>query len=620
MILEGTNISIIVCLVIFSSLGCLILTGSQYVFSINSNVTFANSTEATVKLSEVPAKNNSIPTENQEVVNFTEKFLSPHLVKVTDGVYSAVGYGPANIMMIEGNDGLIIIDSGSSVDQAKDTLSAFRKISNKTIVALIYTSAQADRIGGGGVFVNDSAGRHVDVLAQDSFIDNYFSSLGATSRQKSMYNVFLTGLLLQKDGSDRVINNGVGPNWKLGNISFVMPNVLFNDTLKVRYGGINLTLAYAPGVSDDQLVVWLPEKKVLFSGDNVYEAFPSLYSMNNGNYRDVEQWLDVIEAMNDVNASFLVPSHLMPVIGSENVTNVLTSYRDGMAFIYQQTVRYINQGFSPGEIVQILQLPSSLKAHPWLQERSGEIAWQIRAIYDALVGWNTGDATWFNQVSSDERARKIVEAYGGLNQTVTKIKDVIKNGEYTWAAELATYALDAHPDSKEARSLKAQALRIMGWQNPTSEGRNWYLTQANILDRKINMSTVENLPNVNIGEILDTVPLKKLLAQMQYKLNPDRASNMTLTLGIYLNDTRQGYTLTIRNNAVQFLDSFPEEYDVALSSHSDTMKDILLGKLKLADAIFSNDVKVDGNLKDLIRFVRSFDLRFVVPAYNNLAG
>ena len=95
---------------------------------------------------------------------------------------------------------------------------------------------------------------------------------------------------------------------------------------------------------------------------------------------------------------------------------------------------------------------------------------------------------------------------------------------------------------------------------------------------------------------------------------------MTLTLGIYLNDTRQGYTLTIRNNAVQFLDSFPEEYDVALSSHSDTMKDILLGKLKLADAIFSNDVKVDGNLKDLIRFVRSFDLRFVVPAYNNLAG
>ena len=159
----------------------------------------------------------------------------------------------------------------------------------------------------------------------------------------------------------------------------------------------------------------------------------------------------------------------------------------------------------------------------------------------------------------------------------------------------------------------------MGWQNPTSEGRNWYLTQANILDRKINMSTVDNLPNV-IWINIDTIPLKKLLAQMQYKLNPDRASNMTLTLGIYLNDTRQGYTLTIRNNAVQFLDSFPEEYDVALSSHSDTMKDILLGKLKLADAIFSNDVKVDGNLKDLIRFVRSFDLRFVVPAYNNLAG
>ena len=107
---------------------------------------------------------------------------------------------------------------------------------------------------------------------------------------------------------------------------------------------------------------------------------------------------------------------------------------------------------------------------------------------------------------------------------------------------------------------------------------------------------------------------------MQYKLNPNRAPNGTLTVGIYLNDTQQGYTFTIRNNAVEFLDSFPREHNVALTAPTNTIKDLLLGKLKFADAIFSNKVKIDGDLKDLIRFTRSFDFRFVVPAYNNLGN
>ena len=617
MLYTGANISTILGLVISSSLCYLFLVGFQPVESV-SNITNLNNTYANVTLFAV--QNNTLLTENKTTDKLSEEFLSPRLVKVTDGVYSAVGFGPANIMLVETNNGLVIIDSGSSIEQAKNVLSEFRKISDKKIVALIYTSAKADHIGGGRVFVNDSAGQHVDVIAQDSFMDNYFPFIGATSRQRSMYNVFLTGLLLPKSGNERVISNGIGPSWTPGNVSFVTPNILFNDTLKVRYGDLNLTLAYAPGASDDQLAIWLPDKKVLFPGDNVYKAFPSIYSMN-GKYRDMDQWLDVIDAMNEVNASFLVPSHSIPVTGSENVRNVLNSYRDGMAFVYQQTIRYINRGYGPDEIIRFLQLPSTLKANPWLQERLGEIAWQIRAIYEALVGWNIGDASFFNQVSSDERARKIVDAYGGLNQTLIKIQEAIKNGELKWGAELATYALDAHPDSEEARSIKAKALRIMGLQNPTSEGRNWYLTQANILDKKINISTVDNLPSVNIiEEILPTVPLKNLLAQMQYKLNPNRAPNGTLTVGIYLNDTQQGYTFTIRNNAVEFLDSFPREYNVALTAPTNTIKDLLLGKLKFADGIFSNKVKIDGDLKDLIRFTRSFDFRFVVPAYNNLGN
>ncbi|MGH9980723.1 MAG: MBL fold metallo-hydrolase, partial [Nitrososphaeraceae archaeon] len=102
-----------------------------------------------------------IGIENNKTVNplllEQSKVLSPaRVIEVTSGVYTAIGYGPSNIIMVEGTDGMIMIDSGSSVDQAQRVLSEFRKITDKSISALIYTNGKADHVGGGGVFVNDS--------------------------------------------------------------------------------------------------------------------------------------------------------------------------------------------------------------------------------------------------------------------------------------------------------------------------------------------------------------------------------------------------------------------------------------------------------------------------------
>lgn len=563
-------------------------------------------------------------TVNPVLLEQSKDFSPARVIEVTSGVYTAIGYGPSNIIMVEGTDGVIMIDSGSSVEQAQMVLSEFRKLTDKPVSALIYTNGKGDHVDGGGVFVNDSKtqGQLPDIIANIEFTENVFPSIGQISKQKSIYDLYWSGLLLPSGNeSDSSISSGLGPNWKLGNISYVPPNILFNDTLEAIYSGINITLISAPGPSPEQIFVWIPEKEVILSSDLVYEAFPNLYSMSGLEDVDIQSWIDAIDMMRELNSTFLVPSHLSPARGSENVSDILISYRDAISYLVQQTIRYINQGYNAEEITEILELPSYLKDHPWLQERTGQLSWMIRQIYSYIVGWNSGDATWFNPITLQERGSKIVNGFGGLNATLVEIKRSLENREYSWAAELSTYLIYAFPDNKQAKLMKADALRKLGWENPTSGGRNWYLTQANILDGKINSSNLQRLPSTNVvDQILPTLSIDDLLFNMLFKLDPAKSPNEDLILGIYLNDTEEGFTLEIRNDVVEYKDSFPEEHNIALYTDSDTLKGVLVGKAKLLDKIIAKKVNIEGDIRDFTKFVRSFDQKFVIPIFDNIAN
>jgi alkyl sulfatase BDS1-like metallo-beta-lactamase superfamily hydrolase len=308
--------------------------------------------------------------------------------------------------------------------------------------------------------------------------------------------------------------------------------------------GIKLVIGSQPGETPDELYVWVPDKKVLFVGENIYELFPNLYSMRGTKYRDVSLWIDSLDKLRSFNATYMVPSHTRPVEGQQNVYNILTSYRDGIAYIYDQTIRNINKGLDPEDLAQQVKLPPYLANNSWLQERYGQISWMPRGIYSGEVGWNNGDPTWFNPVTKAERGQLIIEGFGGLNQTISKIKQAITDGKYNWAAELATCVLYKYPDNQEAKLLKAQAFRILGWMNPTSGARNWYLTNARVLEGKLDAAVLSTLHGAQ-ERILNT-PTDILLNLARFHLDPEKSGDMNMTLSIRLNDTNEGYTLQIR--------------------------------------------------------------------------
>ena len=202
------------------------------------------------------------------------------------------------------------------------------------------------------IFVEDGlkVGNKVDVIAQESIRGSYYASSGMLAQQRSIANIFWGGLLLPENDTDSVISDGIGPSWISGNRSFINPTIFFNETLVTDISGIKIKLVHAPGETADNIIVWLPKKRVLFAGDNIYLVFPDLSSMTGAKYRDVPQRIGSLDKMRTLNASYLVPSHTVPVLGYENVTDVLNSYRDGIVYVYDQTVRFINKGLTPDEL------------------------------------------------------------------------------------------------------------------------------------------------------------------------------------------------------------------------------------------------------------------------------
>ena len=107
--------------------------------------------------------------ENQKLDEHSREFDKKEVLTLEDNIHVAIGYGLANCIMIEGEDGVVIIDTMESPHAARDVLEDFRKITNKPIVGIILTHFHADHTNGISVFLEDCEDPdHVEVISHSS--------------------------------------------------------------------------------------------------------------------------------------------------------------------------------------------------------------------------------------------------------------------------------------------------------------------------------------------------------------------------------------------------------------------------------------------------------------------
>ena len=531
------------------------------------------------------------------------------IVKVADNVHVAIGYALANVIMIEGDDGVIIVDTTEGIEAAREVKAAFDEITLKPVKAIIYTHNHADHIFGSKAFTTET---RPQIIAQKSLPDHVARIMGPVRASIARRSARQFGGLLPEGG---LINAGVGPELKLGATpaaGYLAPTLLVDRQADLTIAGVRLHIFHAPGETADHLAIWLPDQKVLLPGDNIYKAFPNLYAIRGTAYRDVMDWARSLDRMKALKPDHLVPAHTIPVSGVADIASLLTHYRDAIQFTHDQTIRLMNQGLGPDEIVARLELPARLADHPWLQPLYGQFDWSVRAVFSGQLGWFSGNATDLHPLPPQDRAREMVALAGGSDPFMIKMQAAFDAEQYQWALELSDHALLMFPGNSQAIDIRSRSLEALAAREPSANGRNYYLTQALETQGLINTAALADPATGNGAEAaLSRLPLPTLFAAMAVAVDGEAAANADLKFDVTFPDEKQSWRLHFRNGVgdFQLLSGKPElSPDVAITIPASLFKQLLVGLVSPADLITRDDVQITkGSVIGLSRALLMFN-------------
>lgn len=408
------------------------------------------------------------------------------VIKVTEGVYTAVGYSVSAVSMIMGDNGVVIVDTGLDTISAEKVLADFRKITDMPIKAIVLTHAHGDHTGGISVFARDNKPQ---IWARSNFGSEAHPLKQAGLTVQNVRGARQGGFKLPPE---KRINNGVAKAYwpKRGGAIFgsdkaVKPtHLLSEDRKKIEIAGIEIELVAVNGETTDALYAWLPGKRVLFAGDNFYKSWPNLYAIRGTMYRDIRSWSNSVDMMIKEKPEYLVAGHTRPIIGGKKINEAMTNYRDAIRFVFDKTIEGMNKGMTPDELVEYVKLPAKFANKDYLRQYYGNVQWAVRQIFNAHLGWFDGNPTNLFSLSPKEEAIRMAKLAGGEDILLQKAKHAINSNDNQWAAQLADYLIALNPNAAEPKLIKAQALEALAENLLTATGRNYYLTVAQELKQQ----------------------------------------------------------------------------------------------------------------------------------------
>jgi len=413
------------------------------------------------------------------------------------------------------------------------------------------------------------------------------------------------GNFLDKEG---FVNAGIGPHLSIGpesTVGFVHPTRTFSDTFRTEVAGIKFKLVHAPGETNDHLFVWLPEQKVLMPGDNFYWTFPNLYTIRGTPFRSLQQWYQSIDKMRDLNPEVLIPSHSRPIVGSEKIQRILTNYRDAIQFVHDQSVRGMNMGMTPDELVEYVVLPPHLKSLPYLQEFYGKTSWSARSMFTGNLGWFDGDSATLQPLTRRKQAELIARIAGGEAELMKHAKEALKNGEYQAVLQLTGHLVHLKPNNQQAKDIRVKALTALGEREGNPNARHYYLTEAlEIRDGFVARETARPTP-----KLLHDFPLKGYFESLAVNLDPEASADVNMIVGMKFLDINEGYTIHVRHGVAEIRAHSPEEIDrmeldIKVIADSKAWKE-MLGKIRTSLTLAGFEYE-KGNTLAFANFLRMF--------------
>ena len=541
-----------------------------------------------------------LTSEVEKLIQHSKEFDRQVLTYDTPGgaIHFAIGFGIANSIMVEGKEGNIIIDASDSVFEAEKIYSLFSKKNSNPIKAIIYTHNHGDHTFGTAFYVNNQDERPQIIAHEDTdyYVQRIMGILNPiiTDRSNRMFGTLLS--------EEDLINVGIGPSLNVAKspTGYIRPDVIFNDNLELNIAGIKIELFHAPGETNDQLFVWLPDHKALLPGDNVYKTFPNLYTIRGTTHRDVIGWVNSIDHMRTFDAEFLFPSHTKPIIGKEEIKEILTIYRDAIQYIHDQTIRLMNEGLYPDQIAELIKLPEHIAKSPYLYEFYGTVRWSVKSIFNGYLGWFNGNPSELDPLSRKERAIRISKLAGGDQMLLEQLYSAVKKEDMQWALELSDHLITLDYFVDEVKDLRKKALIYEGSRSSNPNKRNYFLTSA----LELNEDFESNILIERTEELLEQISINTLFNVLSVRFNPE-LTNEELTACF---DFSSGITknIDIRNDVAVVSDIKKKECDLYIKTDEIEFKKILVGFESPVSSLASGKIEVIGGSTLFLKFLSMF--------------
>ena len=533
------------------------------------------------------------------------------LFEVAPGVHQVRGYDLANMSIIDGKTGWILVDPlGSSETSAAALALARNALGAKPIVAIIFTHSHVDHFGGiQGVLPDEAARAGVRIVAPKGFIEEATSENVLAGLAMGRRAMFMYGTSLARSPRGHV-DTGLGKEPSQGHLSIVAPTDVVDHTPQpMDIDGVRFVFQYAPGSeAPAELTFYLPDAKAWCGAEIVSHNMHNLYTLRGAKVRDALRWSGYIdEAINLFgDAEVVFVSHHWPVWGNARVMTFLRQQRDQYRYLHDQTLRLANGGATPDEIAEELELPASLRTVFSSRDYYGTVRHNAKAIYQNYFGWYDGNPAHLNPLPPVESSTRYVEAMGGAAAVLAKAQAAFDEGDYRWAATLLNHLVFAEPSNAQARERLAAVYDQLGYQAESGPWRDEYLSGAYELRHGI--QSTDAFAPAAAADLLMHLPLDVFFASLSSRLNGPKAEGRDTKVNMTFTDLNETWVLSLENAVLHAARRDADPAAVATVKLTRPMLvRLVTGQEGLKDLVFSDELSVEGSKLELVSFLTLLD-------------
>jgi alkyl sulfatase BDS1-like metallo-beta-lactamase superfamily hydrolase len=541
------------------------------------------------------------------------------LFKVTDRIYQLRGMDLANMTVIEGERGLIIIDPLLSAETARAALALYRQHRPaKPVVAVIYSHSHVDHFGGvrGVVDEADVKAGKVKIFAPAGFMEHAISEnllAGTAMFRRGMYQA---GSALPR-GERAQVDSGLGKGTpRSATVTLIPPTHLITKEFESHVvDGVPIEFQLTPDTeAPSEMHLYLPKQHALCMAENATRMMHNLLTPRGALVRDAKGWskyLDDSLVRYGDRAEVMFTQHSWPTWGGTNIRTLLADQRDMYAFMNDRTLHLLNQGLTPNEIAEaIRKLPGDLDKKWYARGYYGVLSFNVRAVYQRYLGFYDGNPANLDPLPPVESGKRYVAAMGGAGAVLAQMREAMRSGDYRWAAQIGNHLVFAEPDSKEAREVQADALEQLAYQSESANWRNMYLSGAADL-----RNGVPELASRATEDLVKAATPAMFFDFLAVRLDSDKAQGHDMTLNWRFDDLRQSFALTLRNGVLTHREGRQHaKADASVRMSKAVLDRISVRQLDFATALKQGDIRVEGDagkLTELLGMLATFK-----PAFN----